>query len=220
MLLDAAIGPSGALTLPGVFSDTPIAATDERTHAPDEDLIKRYQGGDGDAFRLLYGRYRERLYRFVLRLTFDSTEAEETFQETWMAVIRGRERYRSDGRFVTYLFSIARRRAADRWRKRGAAFVEALPELEQPVQDEALIVRYGPLDSVHNAELGSALSAAIASLPLPQREAFLLQVEGDLSVEEIARVTLTNRETVKSRLRYATQRLRKCLVEWRYPDES
>jgi RNA polymerase sigma-70 factor (ECF subfamily) len=219
VFLDVAMGPPDALTVPGAFSGEGIAATVERTHAPDEDLMRRYQRGDSDAFRVLYGRYREQLFRFVLRLTPDSAEGEEVFQETWMAVICGREKFRSDARFATYLFSIARRRAADRWRKRGTVVVETLAEVEQPILDEALIAQYGPLDCAHNAELGSALSDAIARLPLLQREAFLMQAEGDLSLDEIAQATQTNPETVKSRLRYATRRLRKYLAEWRYSYE-
>jgi RNA polymerase sigma-70 factor (ECF subfamily) len=215
LFLDGAMGPSDALAVPGASSGTGIAAKDECVHAPDEDLMRRYQRGDADAFRVLYARHREHLYRFSLRLTSDSAEGEEVFQETWMAVIRGREQFRSDSRFTTYLFSIARRRAADRWRKRGVVVVEPLAEIEQPILDEALIERYGPLDRTHNAQLGSALSDAIAKLPLAQREAFLMRAEGDLSLDEIARATQSNTETVKSRLRYATCRLRKYLVEWR-----
>jgi len=48
----------------------------------------------------------------------------------------------------------------------------------------------------------------IAELPEAQREAFLLQQESDMSVEEIAEATGVNRETAKSRLRYALARLR------------
>ena len=219
MFFDWTMGQAGALTLPGAFSGTGTAAKDKSTDASDEELLRRYRGGDSDAFRLLYGRHREHLYRFVLRLTANSAEGEEVFQETWMAVIYGRERFRADARFATYLFSIARKRAADRWRKRGTVVVEPLPEIEQPILDEELIAIYGPLDCAHNVALGDALSAAIDSLPLPQREAFLMQAESDLSLDEIAKATQTNPETVKSRLRYATRRLRKYLAEWRYPHE-
>jgi RNA polymerase sigma-70 factor (ECF subfamily) len=213
------MGPAGALTLPGAFSGAGIAAKGKSTDMSDEELLQRYRGGDSDAFRVLYGRHREHLHRFVLRLTANSAEGEEVFQETWMAVIYGRERFRADARFATYLFSIARKRAADRWRKRGTVVVEPLSEIEQPILDEELIAIYGPLDCAHNVELGNALSAAIDSLPPPQREAFLMQAESDLSLDEIAKATQTNPETVKSRLRYATRRLRKYLAEWRYPHE-
>jgi RNA polymerase sigma-70 factor (ECF subfamily) len=215
VFFDLTMGQVGTLTLPGAFSDIGWATKDKFADASDEELLRKYWGGDADAFQVLYGRHRKHLYRFVLRLSANSTEGDEVFQETWMAVIHGRERFRADARFATYLFSIARRRAADRWRTRGSVEVEALPEIEPLILDEELIALYGPLDRAQNAELGAALSDAIDSLPAPQREAFLMQAESDLSLNEIALATQTNPETVKSRLRYATRRLRKRLAEWR-----
>jgi RNA polymerase sigma-70 factor (ECF subfamily) len=55
------------------------------------------------------------------------------------------------------------------------------------------------------------LLAALGELPDAQREAFLLQQEGELSIEEIATATGVSRETVKSRLRYAVAKLRASL---------
>lgn len=219
MFFDLTIGQAGTATLPGAFSDAELAAKGNSSDASDEELLRKYWGGDGNAFQVLYRRHREHLYRFVRRLAANTAEGEEVFQETWMAVIYGRERFRADARFATYLFSIARRRAADRWRKRGTVVVEPLPEIEQLILDEELIALYGPLDRAQNAELGAALSDAIDSLPPPQKEAFLMQAESDLSLDEIALATHTNPETVKSRLRYATRRLRKSLAEWWYPHE-
>ena len=66
----------------------------------------------------------------------------------------------------------------------------------------------------HSDALGDALTAAVASLPLLQREAFLLRAEGGLGLEDIALATGTNRETAKSRLRYAIRRLRETLEPW------
>lgn len=73
---------------------------------------------------------------------------------------------------------------------------------------------YDPERQVSNAGLQVALNEAIAALPLLQREAFLLRAEGGLGIEEIAAVTDTNRETAKSRLRFAVSRLRQILEPW------
>jgi RNA polymerase sigma-70 factor (ECF subfamily) len=71
----------------------------------------------------------------------------------------------------------------------------------------------GPLAQVVALGEMDAMLNAISSLPQEQREAFLLQVEGDLSVEEIAAITNTSFETTKSRLRYARSKLRELLKE-------
>jgi RNA polymerase sigma-70 factor (ECF subfamily) len=71
-----------------------------------------------------------------------------------------------------------------------------------------------PDNQANNAALGVDLRVAIDALPLPQREAFLLRAEGGLSIDEIAAVTGANRETAKSRLRFALSRLRSALEPW------
>jgi len=179
----------------------------------DEVLMQRYRRGNSEAFQLLYGRHRSSLLRFVKRMAPDAGEHEEIAQETWMAVIRGRERYSPRARFVTYLFSIARRRTMDRWRRRGRS-PELQPEAPEP-DCFAAPIQYEPEHQANNAAFGADLLKAIEALPILQREAFLLRAEGGLDVEEIAAATGTNRETAKSRLRFALTRLRNLLAAWK-----
>jgi RNA polymerase sigma-70 factor, ECF subfamily len=178
----------------------------------DEVLMRRYQQGDDEAFEQLYARYRASLHRFVRRLSPATVDPEEIAQETWMAVIQGRVRYRPEARFVTYLFSIARLRTMDRWRKLGRApgLDPDPPELDQLVGPMA----HEPEFHATTVALRADLTSAVASLPFLQREAFLLRAEGSLTLEEIGDVTGTSRETAKSRLRYALNRLRIALEPW------
>jgi len=181
------------------------------TIVSDEELMRLYRGGDEEAFRTLYERYRAPLVRFVRRTALDQADAEEIVQETWLAVIRGRERYVASARFVTYLFSIARRRGMDRWRQRGRQ-----PELQDAgaIESFPAPARTQPESLIGEEALAQALAAAVETLPLLQREAFLLRAETDLTIEEIAQVTGTTRETAKSRLRYGVNRLRAALETW------
>ena len=71
----------------------------------------------------------------------------------------------------------------------------------------------GPLDAALEGEAGERLAAALEQLPQEQRDAFLLYVEGGLSVTEISEATGVNPETAKSRLRYAVARLKQALAE-------
>lgn len=174
--------------------------------------MRRYQRGDDHAFEQLYQRHRASLHRFILRMSPQADTVEEITQETWMAVIQGRDRYRPHARFVTYLFSIARRRTLDRWRKLGRT-----PDLEPEAGELDGIVgpaSHQPEHRAVTAALRADLMTAVASLPILQREAFLLRAEGSLTVEEIGEVTGAGRETAKSRLRYALGRLRHALGPW------
>lgn len=100
----------------------------------------------------------------------------------------------------------------DRYRQRGRSLeLELDPEHQDALPAPA---QYEPDRQVRNAALRADLHLAVAALPLLQREAFLLRAEADLSLEEIAAVTGTNRETAKSRLRWALRRLRELLEPW------
>jgi RNA polymerase sigma-70 factor (ECF subfamily) len=167
-----------------------------------------YRGGDGQAFETLYRRHRAPLYRFIARQLRDRGEAEEVFQEVWMAVVKGRERYQPSARFLTFLFAIAHRRIADRARR-------AIRRPQAPMPEDAPDLALGPAHLAEGAALAAALMAALDTLAPEQRAAFLLRAEGDCSVEEIAAVTGVPFETAKSRLRAANRALREKLDAWR-----
>lgn len=179
-------------------------------HSDDDQLMRRYRQGDADAFEVLYRRHRDRLHRYILRTLANAAEAEEVFQEVWIAVVRGSDRYAPRAKFTTYLFSIAHRRVLDRLRPR-------MRHSEESIDEEDLVYadRAEPAENASREEVGHALLDAIARLPVLQREAFLLQAEEGMSVDEIALVAGVNRETAKSRLRYANARLRRALEAWR-----
>lgn len=175
----------------------------------DTQLMQRYRSGDADAFSALYLRYRDRLHRYILRMVSTAAEAEETFQDVWLAVIRDKARYRPDAKFVTFLFTIAHQRCIDRWRFHERVVEEPILATDaNAIADES----YREPDRVaQTADNAQALLVAVAQLPALQREAFLLQADGEMTIEDIAQATQTSRETVKSRLRYARRRLRQGL---------
>jgi RNA polymerase sigma-70 factor, ECF subfamily len=212
-LMAFAVAPCWFSELDGTipFGCLSTSAADPRmtTSRTDEELMQDWQAGDPAAFGILYSRFSDRLFRFVARMAISRAEAEEICQEAWLAVINGRTRYQPSARFVTYLFSIARRRSVDRLRRHGRQR-EVMSESydvesthgEETLQPEMIV------DDACNAD---ALMAAIDELPALQREAFLMQVEGEMSLDEIAQATDSAREAVKSRLRYAMRRLRSAL---------
>jgi RNA polymerase sigma-70 factor (ECF subfamily) len=182
----------------------------------DEALIARYAAGDVAAFEALYERHELPLWRFLLRQCRDRATAEELMQETWFAITREAPRFRSDGRFAPWLYTIARHRLIDRHRA-----TRPMQSLDDTGTDDApLAARIAdenapsPLAVSEQLDQGAALLAALQCLPPEQREAFVLQAEGELSVEEIARITGTSFETAKSRLRYARDKLRALLREY------
>lgn len=183
----------------------------ERGADSDEALIERFAHGDAAAFERLYRRHEQRVWRYLRRNLASAALAEELMQEVWFAAAREAPRFRPSARFTTWLFTIAHHRVVDAWRARR-------PEtsLEATGQDAlafAAAAAERPEARAIAGEQRVALIAALAELPAEQRQAFLLQMEGDLGVEDIAAITGSSFETVKSRLRYARQKLRQRLEE-------
>jgi RNA polymerase sigma-70 factor (ECF subfamily) len=178
---------------------------------PDAMLMLAYARGDLAAFEALYARHRGMLYRFLLRSVRDPHRTDELFQETWSRVIAARARYQPQAKFTTWLLQIAHNLMIDGMRRQrpmaegeeaeAALAAIATPEHERP--DHAL----------SDFERRRNLQRAIEQLPDEQRVAITLRMEQELSLEEIAEVTGAGRETVKSRLRYAMNRLRETLTE-------
>ncbi|MDP9008127.1 MAG: RNA polymerase sigma factor [Pseudomonadota bacterium] len=185
----------------------------------DEDLMVRFARGDAAAFENLYRRHELRVFRYLHRNLRNEAGANDLMQDVWFAVVRNAVSYQPTAKFTTWLFTIAHNRMVDMIRATsrlqsldagdtaavdGSSLLDSLaadPKLEPPAE----------VQSQHEA---AALLNAVAQLPPEQRSVFLLQAEGELSVEEIAAATRSSFETVKSRLRYARAKLRQLLWEY------
>jgi RNA polymerase sigma factor (sigma-70 family) len=170
--------------------------------APDEQLMLAYGNGDAGAFDTLYARHRGALFRYVLRGVKARAVAEELYQEIWILVIEARKRYKPSARFTTWLYTIAHNRLVDHWRRKELAVVPA-DEEQQPASAAA-----DPARQLEGREALARFAKALGDLPHQQREAFLLHEEAELTALEIAAVTNSEPEAVKSRLRYAYAKLK------------
>jgi RNA polymerase sigma-70 factor, ECF subfamily len=176
----------------------------------DEELMLAYAAGDAAAFDILYGRHKGGVYRYLLRHCRRSAIADELFQDVWSNLIRARASYAPTAKFTTWLYRLAHNRWIDQVRAEGhLTLVSADEEAQRDVVAAIPASRADePQSRVENRELAERLRGAIASLPAAQRDAFLLQQEGGLSLAEIAELTGVGMETVKSRIRYALGKLR------------
>lgn len=167
--------------------------------------MERFRDGDAASFERLYERHRGPLYRYFARQA-SKENVDDLFQETWLRIIRSKARYRPEAPFRAYLYQIAHSVLVDHYRRHGHA--------SRPLADSTLDpidASDGPQENYERATARSAFVAALDSLPAEQREAFLLHEEAGLTLEQIAEVVGTGRETIKSRLRYASRRLRESI---------
>ena len=176
-----------------------------------EELMMSYGRGDALAFDELYLRNKAPLYRYFLRQTSQVTLAEELTHEVWLRVINARQRYVPSAKFTTYLFQIAHNCIVDHYRKFSRA---QQVDCDDPlVRDIAANEDTNPDVQLDRVQAKSVLAALLKQLPAEQREVFILKEEASLSIEDIAAVVDENPETIKSRLRYATKKLKAGLQE-------
>jgi RNA polymerase sigma-70 factor (ECF subfamily) len=177
----------------------------------DAALMFAYAAGDTAAFRALYARHRGPLYRFILHRVGQRAHADDLFQETWSRVIAARASWQPSAKFSTWLLRIAHNAIIDHHRRsRPHAGAE---ETERILASAAIPEREQPDAALSTFERRRGLKRALETLSDEQRSVFLLRAEQELSLEEIAAITETGRETVKSRLRYALAHIRHRLTE-------
>jgi RNA polymerase sigma-70 factor, ECF subfamily len=175
----------------------------------DEQLILKYAKGEVDAFEQLYRRHKDSLLRYCKRQFSNQALAEECFQDIWMKVVRNREQYQPKALFTTYLYRIATNHVIDVYRK------EKKRNLDCEFQEDAI---FGDIlnpeknnQRVENKAAITQLRKQIALLPFEQKNTLLLKLDTGLSLDDISQIMGCGKETVKSRLRYATSKLKELL---------
>ena len=169
----------------------------------DAALIQLYSNGHADAFESLYLRHKDKLFHFLCRQCSDTTIAEELAHDAWIAVINQIEKYQADYKFVTWLYRIAHNKLVDHWRKNGLSAKTLYEELHSQLRSQAEECQSSSIDI-------DEIFKKLETLSFVQTEALLLKIEG-FTHNEIATITQSNPETVKSRLRYAKNSLRVAL---------
>jgi RNA polymerase sigma-70 factor (ECF subfamily) len=172
-------------------------------------LLRR---ADPAAIAEVVGRYRHRLYRYLLRLVREPATADDLFQQTWLHVVREIHRYDARRSFDRWLFAIAHNTAMDMLRRKAG---ESLDEAGLSLPDA------GPdaLCQTMNAERASILAAQMDALPTAYREALTLRFEEGMKLEEIAGITRTPLSTVKTRVQRGLECLRERMTaQWHKED--
>lgn len=187
--------------------------------APDEMLLRRYQEGDASAFAPLMRRHLAGIYHFIARHTSASV-AEDMTQEVFLRVVERAGDFKHESRFTTWLYMIARNLCVDTLRKqahRNHASLDDPGEEGVPLRDQ-LSDEHPQMTGERVAqshEIAERIQAALRALPEEQREVFLLREIANLPFQEIAKVTGAPENTVKSRMRYALERLQESLGDYK-----
>lgn len=163
-----------------------------------EEAIEALKKGSAEAFRLLYDKYSQKVYRFCLRMLGDEAQAEDAFQETFIRVYENRSNFRG-ANFAAWLFTIARHTCLNviRARKEHDQFEESYHAPNSGKQSDVA--------------LKDRLEEAIRMLPVALREAFVLREYEECTYQEIADILNIELSLAKVRVYRARIMLRKIL---------
>lgn len=188
----------------------------------DETLMIMYQKGEVRAFEILLQRHRKPVFNFILRFVGARDVAEDLLQDTFLRVIKGAANYERKAKFTTWLYTIARNLCVDQSRRKkhrkhasldqpmtksddSGTLLDVLPDQGEMLSDRKAV----------NRQLHQSMHRAIASLPDDQREVFLMREFLNMPFKDIGDVVGVSENTVKSRMRYALEKLRLELDEYK-----
>jgi RNA polymerase sigma-70 factor (ECF subfamily) len=189
-------------------------------HLSDEQLMQAYCDGEALAFDALYARHEAPLFRFVRRVLGQAlaAQADEVFQDCWLRIVNRRESFSAEvGKWKTWAFTIAHHLALDRLRTSGRELsvdgddAQSGPERLEWLQANLELSHASAEDTAFWRAAGMQLLQCLERLPAAQRAVFLLHHEDGATLEELSQTLELGFETVKSRLRYALQKLRGCM---------
>jgi RNA polymerase sigma-70 factor (ECF subfamily) len=175
--------------------------------ASDAALMQSIANGDSPAFKLLYLRYRERVYRFAVRLGASDSIADETVNEVFLAVWRNAHRFEAKSQVSTWLLAIARFTfLTERRRRSEAPLDECTASLIEDPGD-------GPAISIEKRERSDILRRCLEKLTPRHRDVIQMIYYQGKKIEEVAQLTGAPINTIKTRLHCARNRMSELLNE-------
>ena len=186
----------------------------------DDELLRRFATGEAAAFEVLLRRYESSLYTFIRRSVHDRELAADLLQESFTRVIQHGHTWNGSAKVSTWIFSSARNLCIDhagRLRRRPQTSLDgskADPADDVPLMERIPVKRPDADSEADGPTMRERINRAISALPEDQREVFLLRQLQHMPFSEIASVVGASENTVKSRMRYALEKLQTALAEY------
>ncbi|HAV13658.1 MAG TPA: hypothetical protein DCX06_09260 [Opitutae bacterium] len=199
--------PSATLPQPMEKTVQESSATEQTIEDIDSVCLRAIAQGDRAAFASIVERWQTRLINFFYRSTSNRSDAEDLAQETFIELYRAAGRYEPRGTFNAFIFTLARRRLIDSYRKQSRRPLDLLDPTDFVMQQQAQ-------ETDHTAEIQEAFHRALAGLPENQRNAILMLQQQGLSYDEIATALDCSLSAVKTWIHRARTHLREALEDF------
>src|SRR3954449_1958538 len=196
--------PPTAATAPGALKAAPLGKSS------DEELMRRTQNEDSQAFEILYERYSQSVLSYLYRMLGNLEDVESIGQEVFLRAFRFRATYRFPQKFSTWLFTITRNLAINQSRRRRRSPIRNITELNLDgidISGDPYQVATRATDDLEKQEEITRILKALETLPTDQKEVIVLGVFQDLSYAEMEEITGTKAVTLRSRMFHGLKRL-------------
>ena len=202
------VPPRPANPAPGELKAQPLG------RASDEELMRRAQNGDRQAFSIVYERYSSAVLSYLYRMLGNVEDVESIGQEVFLRAFRFAPTYRYPEKLSTWLFTITRNLAINNARRRKRSPVRNVTELNLEgveVSSDPYQVAARTTDKVETQEEIARVLKALEDLPTDQKEVIVLGVFQDLSYAQMEEITGTKAVTLRSRMFHGLRKLAKML---------
>jgi RNA polymerase sigma-70 factor (ECF subfamily) len=182
--------------------------------ASDEELMRRAQNGDRQAFSIIYERYSSAVLSYLYRMLGNVEDVESIGQEVFLRAYRFAPTYRYPEKLSTWLFTITRNLAINNARRRKRSPVRNVTELNLEgveVSSDPYQVATRATDNIEKQEEIARILKALEDLPTDQKEVIVLGVFQDLSYAQMEEITGTKAVTLRSRMFHGLRKLAKML---------
>ena len=163
--------------------------------------MQRVRDGDVDRLSILFERHQRALFQYFVHVSRERDLAEDLLQDVFFRMLKYRQTYSSEGRFVAWMFQIARNTYMDHRRKRPV--VEMAPPEAREFTDPAPLADR----EVERGQEVALLRRALAALPEDKRELLMLSRFENLRYDEIAKILDCEVGAVKVRVFRAVKHL-------------
>jgi len=186
----------------------------------DEILIERFLSGDISAFNTLVWRWEKQIYNFILRYLGDYELAKDVMQRTFIRTYKSLSKLKDRKKFSTWLFQIALNQCKDelKKKKRKHVSISEVRRGENSGSREIVSIVTDPSNGPENAtqmdSITSVLKKALQYIPEEQRVVIIMKEYHGLKFIEIAEILSVPLNTIKSRMYYGLNSLRKVLEQW------
>ncbi len=168
----------------------------------EEELINRCKLGDREAFSKLMRNYKDKLYGYIFRFTYNKPASDDILQEVLIKIWKGFRKYDEKQKFSSWVFTIAHNAIIDQLKtKRKYELLENLEEFQSVSGSD-------PHESFIEDETAQMIERVIYTLPEKQREVFVLRKNSGMTFKEIAELTGEPLNTVLGHMHYAVKKLR------------